>query len=268
MNNREHDTGNSRSGDGESLIKRWQTNLSEKISLLTISPALPFILFGFLMLVLYLVMGRDVNHVIASLDKVSVVIGTFTTILAGTTWFSLQRLRNNIRITPPSAGNDAAILIIDIEMTIRQNVLNYCTGKDTFSQVLDGTGFLKPDLFELINKDSKGMGGFIVGPVSPGQRVVYVHRPEKIEPSELASLGSMIYSAFGAVDKALHENGIGSLYVFYGGMTPIPFFLGELFGNRYDIHIYHYQGTSSQKNVQPSGQTYHYCGRMNHLLYK
>ena len=228
---------------------------------------LPFFIFAVLLLVMYFFMGRDFGIVVSSLDQFSVLIGTFTTILALTTWFSLQSLRKNDDTAPESAGDDAAILVIDLGMNITQNVISFCAGKEEFKQLLNGNDFQKPRAFEIINKD-KSINGFYVDELIPGKRILHVTRSKPVDNSELQSLGSMIYSTFDKVDAALHENGIGTLYVFYAGMAAIPFFIGELFGNRYDVHIYHYQGGRSSGSGTPAGRTYYYCGRMNHLSYK
>lgn len=228
---------------------------------------LPFILFGLLLVIMYFAMGRDMKGVVSSLDSLSVLAGTFTTILALTTWVSLQHLRRNENITPTSAGDDAAILIIDLGMNITQNVISFCTGKDEFKQVMDGNDFPRPQSFEIINKDNNN-SGFYIDDLLSGKRILHITRTSPIDSSELQSLGSMIYSTFDKVDSALRENGIGTLYIFYAGMAAIPFFLGELFGNRYDVHIYHYQGSGSTGSTSSGGRTYYYCGKMNHLSYK
>lgn len=227
----------------------------------------PFIIFGLLLVIMYLVMGRDMKMVVSSLDNLSVLAGTFTTILAATTWFSLQHLRNNVRSSPGLAGDDAAILIIDLGMDITQNVISYCSGREEFKQVIEGNNFLKPQAFDIINKDNNA-GGFYIDELLSGKRILHITRDSRIDNSELESLAYMIYTTFDKVDEALHKNEIGKLFIFYGGMAAIPFFIGELFGNRYDVHIYQYQNVSGSDNTSLPGMTYFYCGRMNHLSYK
>lgn len=223
----------------------------------------PFILFGLLLLVMFCFMGGNISRVITYLDSVSVITGTFTTILAVTTWFSLQRLRKNAAGTISSAGEDAAIVIIDIGMNIYQNVMIYCNSKKEFAQVLNGEGFLEPKLFEAINGNT-GLSGFVIEQIHPGQRVLHVSRPNNIDGTELPFLGTYLYTVLNTVDRALRENGIGTIHLFYGGMAVVPFYIGELFGNRYDVHIYHWQ----KSKKEDGGTTYVYCGQMNHLLYK
>jgi hypothetical protein len=260
-------TGSSGSTDPIHSISNLIKNLWKRLPSWARGTFLPFIIFGLLLVILYFAMGRDMKGVVSSLDSLSVLAGTFTTILALTTWFSLQSLRKNDDTAPESAGDDAAILVIDLGMNITQNVISFCAGKEEFKQLLNGNDFQKPRAFEIINKDNS-INGFYVDELIPGKRILHVTRSKPVDNSELQSLGSMIYSTFDKVDAALHENGIGTLYVFYAGMAAIPFFIGELFGNRYDVHIYHYQGGRSSGSGTPAGRTYYYCGRMNHLSYK
>lgn len=260
-------TGSSGSTDPIHSISNLIKNLWKKLPSWARGTFLPFIIFGLLLVILYFAMGRDMNGVVSSLDSLSVLAGTFTTILALTTWVSLQLLRRNENSSPASAGDDAAILIIDLGMNITQNVISFCSGKDEFKQVMDGNDFPRPRAFEIINKDNN-ISGFYIDELLSGKRILHITRISPVNSSELQSLGSMIYSTFDKVDKALHENGIGTLYIFYAGMAAILFFIGELFGNRYDVHIYHYQGGGGSDKASPAGRTYYYCGRMNHLSYK
>lgn len=267
MNTEGNSTGTPGSTDIMHNVYRFVKKLWTKLPSWAKGTFLPFIMFGLLLVIMYLVMGRDMKMVVSSLDNFSVLAGTFTTILAVTTWVSLQHLRKNVKSSPGLAGDDAAILIIDLKMKITQKVISYCSSREEFKPVMEGNDFLKPQAFDIIKKDNN-IGGFYIDELLPGKRILHITRDSRIENSELESLAYIIYTTFEKVDDALHENGIGKLYVFYGGTVAIPFFIGELFGNRYDVHIYQYQNVSGSDDTSLPGMTYFYCGRMNHLSYK
>ena len=267
MNTEGNSTGSSGSAGITDNIYKLIKKLWIKLPSWAKGTLLPFFIFGLLMVIMYFAMGRDMKEVVSSLDNFSVLTGTFTTILAVTTWVSLQRLRNNVQSSPGFAGDDAAILIIDLDMNITQNVISYCSGREEFKQVMDGNDFPKPHAFDIINKDNN-ISGFYIDELLSGKRILHITRNSRIDNAEFQSLAAMVYSTFNKVDGALHENGIGTLYVFYAGMAAIPFFIGELFGNRYDVHIYQYQNSGSSDNPSLPGMTYYFCGRMNHLSYK
>lgn len=226
---------------------------------------MPVIIFALIFLIMYVLCGYDVQTVIASLDSISVLTGTFTTILAFSTWLSLQRLSHRKIEGPPVAAEDAAILIIDIGINIKQNVIKYCTDKENLQDVISGNGFQKPQVFDTIN-GKIGSYGFSIEQPDSSQRVLYVSRQTPFDSSELAMLASNIYGVFGIIDSALRENGVGTLHIFYGGMAAIPFFIGELFSNRYDAYVYHYQTSKMDEGTKKAGKSYYYCGQMNHLL--
>ena len=267
MNTEGNSTGSSGSEGITDNIYKLLKKLWIKLPSWAKGTLLPFFIFGLLMVIMYFAMGRDMKEVVSSLDNFSVLTGTFTTILAVTTWVSLQRLRNNVQSSPGFAGDDAAILIIDLDMNITQNVISYCSGREEFKQVMDGNDFPKPHAFDIINKDNN-ISGFYIDELLPGKRILHITRNSRIDNAEFQSLAAMVYSTFKKVDGALHENGIGTLYVFYAGMSAIPFFIGELLGNRYDVYIYQFQNSGSSDNPSLPGMTYYFCGRMNHLSYK
>lgn len=226
---------------------------------------MPVIIFGLIFLIMYVLCGYDVQTVITSLDSISVLTGTFTTILAFSTWLSLQRLSHRKIEGPPVAAEDAVILIIDIGINIKQNVINYCTYNENLQDIIAGSGFQKPQVFDTINRKI-GNYGFLIEKPDSSQRILHVSRQTPFDSSELDMLASNIYGVFGIIDSALRENGIGTLHIFYGGMAAIPFFIGELFSNRYDAYIYHYQTTKTDEGTKKTGKTYYYCGQMNHFL--
>ena len=59
-----------------------------------------------------------------------------------------------------------------------------------------------------------------------------------------------------SLEQALHINGISNLHLFYMGPVVVPFYIGELLSNRFNVYIYKYEKGA-----------YEFSGLMNHLDY-
>lgn len=191
------------------------------------------------------------------LSTVNILTGLFTTVLAAMTWFNVQMLRSAKPMEPGETGQGAAIVIIDIGIRdIEGDVIAYCETQDLFKEMLCGNGFRNRQAFGDINSQIRG-SGYKINDVDEDRRVIILSRA-LIENTEDSA--SQIYQAFGWLEKALHKNGISDLHIFYSGPVVIPFYIGELLSNRFNVFIYKYLGT-------PGKETYTYSGMMNHLEY-
>ena len=263
MKSEDREKTGSESSDQSRVIK-WFFNLWKRIPSWGQAIIIPVAVSLGVFFLLYFKCGHDINNVISLLDSVSVITGTFTTILALITWFSLQTLNSRASSLPPAVGEDAAILSIGIGLNISQSVLSYCRNNEGMQDVVNGSGFTKPEEFETIREKIEKKG-FTIENVKPGQRILHISKAEGFSSDDLEDLSSTIYGVFKMVDNALRANGIGTIHLFYGGMAAIPFFIGELFSNRYEVCIYHFQAPKSDEGRNNKGKTYFYCGRMNHL---
>ena len=191
------------------------------------------------------------------LSTINILTGLFTTVLAAMTWLNVQMLRRTLPPDPPEGGQGAAIVIIDIgNGNIEGAVFDYCETQDLFKEMLHGSGFRNRQVFDDINSQISG-SGYLVNGIGEDRRAIILARAP-IENAEDSA--SQIYQAFGWLEKALRENGISDLHIFYFGPVIIPFYIGELLSNRFNVYIYKYLSA-------PGKGTYTYSGLMNHLEY-
>ncbi len=255
----------------ESFISGLIKKIPYQIQIL-LPPMLFFIVFLAAIFLLSCVLGVEIS---VSLGTIGSVVSIFTAILAFLTWFNVQKLQSARPKKPAKAGNMSAILIVDVGGNgIFGNVINYCKKDDSMVDILEGVGFKNPKLFIDINERIADTGYkiSIIKPENSNQdkRIlnVTISIIEKIEygtemEATLNDPARQLYKVFGLIDKALHENGISELHVFYRGPLFIPFFLAELLSNQYKVYIYQYLLPSNKDNPG----TYEFMGVMNHLLY-
>lgn len=255
----------------ESFISGLIKKVPYQIQLL-LPPMLFFIVFLAAIFLLSCVLGVEIS---VSLGTIGSVVSIFTAILAFLTWLNIQKLQYARPKKPVKAGNMSAILIVDVGNNgIYGNVIDYCEKDDNIVGILEGVGFKNPKLFIDINERIADTGYKVsiteFNDLNQNKRILNVTGP-KIEKNEndtepMATINDPIrqlYKAFGLIDKALHENGISELHVFYRGPVFIPFFLAELLSNQYKVYIYQYMLPSNKSNTE----TYEFMGVMNHLLY-
>lgn len=239
--------------------EKWYIRQLDKLPAWLRNVLMPFSLFLIMMLTGFafsIITGADYMGV---LETIGVFVTLLTGVFALATWISVQRLRSARPVVPVNTGTGSAILIIDIgKGNIEGNVLTYCKGNELFSDMLNGSGFRDQRIFRDVNQEIE-FTGYMINELPAQGRVVHISRAN-IEDKEIEGSASQIYQAFSWVDKALHKNGISELHVFYAGPVIIPFYLGELFSNRYNIYIYKYLNKDNNK-------TYTYSGKMNHLDY-
>ena len=255
----------------ESFISGLIKKIPYQIQIL-LPPMLFFIVFLAAIFLLSCVLGVEIS---VSLGTIGSVVSIFTAILAFLTWFNVQKLQSARPKKPAKAGNMSAILIVDVGGNgIFGNVINHCKKDDSMVDILEGVGFKNPKLFIDINERIADTGYkiSIIKPENSNQdkRIlnVTISIIEKIEygtemEATLNDPARQLYKVFGLIDKALHENGISELHVFYRGPVFIPFFLAELLSNQYKVYIYQYLLPSNKDNPG----TYEFMGVMNHLLY-
>ena len=255
----------------ESFISGLIKKIPYQIQIL-LPPMLFFIVFLAAIFLLSCVLGVEIS---VSLGTIGSVVSIFTAILAFLTWFNVQKLQSARPKKPAKAGNMSAILIVDVGGNgIFGNVINHCKKDDSMVDILEGVGFKNPKLFIDINERIADTGYkiSIMKPENSNQdkRIlnVTISIIEKKKygtemESTLNDPARQLYKVFGLIDKALHENGISELHVFYRGPVFIPFFLAELLSNQYKVYIYQYLLPSNKDNPG----TYEFMGVMNHLLY-
>ena len=235
------------------------------------------IIIAFLLITRSITFGKPEKEWMALLNQMGVFVTLATGAFAFSTWLNVQRLRSATPPPPGKAGDDVAILVIDIgNNNILGNVCMSCESNDNLRGLLSGTDFLDKNSILSINSRIKPYGYQVDVPT--GTRIISVTGEYAIDNDEIAQ---KVYRTFSWIDRALHKNGISVLHVFYRGPVVVPFFLGELFSNSFATYVYKYvpgsdennstepksSGTEeSMENKSDSG-SYCNCGIMNHIKY-
>lgn len=234
------------------------------------------IIIGFL-LITYIISIRTNIKWVDFLNQAGVFVTLATAALAFSTWLNVQRMRSAKPPLPGKAGDNAAILVIDIgKKNILGNVQMSCSSNDKLKGLLSGTGFSNTKSILDLNSQIKSYGYQVNVPNE--SRIISLTGDYAPDNEEIAQ---DVYRAFSWIDRALHENGISVLHVFYSGPVIVPFFLGELFSNSFAIYIYKYvrrrtkenstkpaisENEESEENIDNPG-SYYYCGMMDHIQY-
>ena len=248
-----------RIGDDQDKKKRFKT-IKKQAKSVAKELFLPFLLLLATLILVYFYAKRKEADWMTLLGYLSVIVTLITGELAFLTWLKIQRMRSAGSLFPEQAGDNTAILIIDIgDSSIEGNVLSFCQESGKFDEVISGSGFMNSDVFSDINKVIES-SGYTINKIEEKSRVLCVSRARIVNIKESAE---DVYKAFCQINNALHFNGIKELHIFYKGPVIIPFYIGELFSNQYDTYIYKYlRGQEKEES-----ETYTCCGIMDHNEY-
>ena len=190
------------------------------------------------------------------LNTIISVVTLFTFVLSLSTWLKIQSLRSSKPVVPASSSTDTAIVVISIgNADITDPVITYCNKENTkYRGILSGAGFRNPEAFYTADEEIKD-SGYTISCRGEDSRIVVLSR-DQIEYERVPDTAEQIYKAFGGLEQALHINGVSNLHLFYMGPVVVPFYIGELLSNRFNVYIYKYEKGA-----------YEFSGLMNHLDY-
>ncbi len=260
---------------GNWLTKQWKRLPFQIRTLL-----LPFLLFLFILIITTGVSYKAKLDIPASLGVIGSVVSIYTAVVALLTWINLQKLQYTVPEAPTTTGDMSAILVVDVgNHGAIGNIIKYCQEEKSFAGIIYGTEFDNAKLFTDINEEIQNTKYRVSIPnvkvkgSSRELRIVNVTCPVIEFPENSSEWekkendpARAFYGVFRLVDRALHENGISELHIFYAGPVFIPFFLAELLSNQFKVYVYHRYSPGSADKKMPT--TYKYVGVMDHMQYR